>query len=63
MGDVTATLCVLVIDSNRFHPVTPIRRPGGALRAMTRRHAAGDLNLVGSLIGLQNHISQEDSAQ
>lgn len=62
MGDVTATLCVLVVDANRFHPVTPIRRPGGALRAMTRRHAAGDLNLVGSLIGLQSRVFQEDCA-
>lgn len=52
MGEVSATLCVLIIDANRSHPVTPIRRPGGALRAMTRRHAAGALNLVGSLAGL-----------
>ncbi|WP_161793844.1 replication initiation protein RepC [Jannaschia aquimarina] len=52
MGEVTAMLCVLVIDANRHHPVTPIRRPGGALRAMTKRHAAGELNLVGSLAGL-----------
>lgn len=59
MGDVTAMLCVLVIDANRFHPITPIQRPGGALRAMTRRHALGDLNLVGSLIGLQNRKTDE----
>lgn len=52
MGEIAAMLCVLLIDRNRFHPVTPIANPGGALRAMTRRHAAGQLNLVQSLFGL-----------
>ncbi|WP_298571803.1 replication initiation protein RepC [uncultured Aliiroseovarius sp.] len=52
MGDVGAALCVLLIDANRNHPSTPIRNPGGALRAMTDRYKSGKLNLVGSLIGL-----------
>lgn len=52
MGDFGAALCVLLIDANRTHPTTPIRNPGGALRAMTDRFAAGHLNLTGSLIGL-----------
>jgi len=39
-------------DYPRFHPETPIINPGGVLRAMTQRHAAGKLNIVGSLIGL-----------
>ena len=52
MGHFGAALCVLLIDANRDHPTSPIRRPGGALRAMTRRFAKGELNLVGSLIGL-----------
>jgi replication initiation protein RepC len=52
MGDIGATLCVLLIDANRTHPTTPIRNPGGALRAMTDRFAQGKLNLTGSLIGL-----------
>ena len=52
MGDMGATLAVLVIDANRDHPVTPIHSPGGALRAFTRRHRTGQLNLAGSLIGL-----------
>ncbi|MEN8951976.1 replication initiation protein RepC [Planktotalea arctica] len=52
MGDVGAALCVLLIDANRSHPTTPVRNPGGALRAMTARHKTGKLNLVGSLIGL-----------
>lgn len=52
MGDFRAALCVLVTDANRDHPATPVRKPGGHLRALTRRHQAGQLNLVGSLIGL-----------
>ncbi|WP_227272010.1 replication initiation protein RepC [Roseobacter weihaiensis] len=51
-----AALCILVIDQNRHHPTTPIRRPGGALRAMTRRAAAGNLQIVGSLIGLSERL-------
>jgi len=52
MGDMATALCVLIIDRNRFHPETPIQNPGGVLRAMTKRHAAGVLNIVGSLVGL-----------
>lgn len=52
MGDMATALCILIIDRNRFHPETPIINPGGVLRAMTQRHAAGKLNIVGSLIGL-----------
>lgn len=52
MGDFRAALCVLVTDANRDHPATPIRKPGGHLRALTRRHRVGQLNLVGSLMGL-----------
>ena len=52
MGDFRAALCLLVTDANRDHPVTPVRKPGGHLRALTRRHQAGQLNLVGSLVGL-----------
>jgi len=52
MGDMATALCILIIDRNRFHPETPIRNPGGALRSMAKRHAAGALNIVGSLIGL-----------
>lgn len=52
MGEYTAALCIVVTDSNRTHPVTPVLNPGGHLRAMTRRFLAGEFNLVGSLIGL-----------
>lgn len=59
MGDFRAALCVLVTDANRDHPLTPIRRPGGHLRALTQRHRAGQLNLVGSLIGLAERRDAE----
>lgn len=52
MGPEGAAICVLVIDANRDHPTSPVKNPGGALRAWTRRYETGDLNLVGSLIGL-----------
>lgn len=52
MGQHLTTLSLLVIDANRDHPVSPVRNPGGLLRAMTRKHAAGQLNIAGSLIGL-----------
>lgn len=52
MSDMGTALCILIIDRNQHHPVTPIKNPGGALRAMTRRHAHGTLNLAGGLIGL-----------
>lgn len=52
MGNLRAAICVLITDANRDHPVTPVRRPGGHLRALTQRHQSGQLNIVGSLIGL-----------
>ena len=58
MGDMATALCILIIDRNRFHPETPIKNPGGVLRAMTARHRAGALNLTGSLIG----ITERDKA-
>lgn len=61
MGDMTAALCLLVIDANRTHPVTPVLNPGGLLRAMTRRHAKGQLNLYGSLKGLSERARNADT--
>jgi replication initiation protein RepC len=52
MGQEGATLAVLLLDANRTHPSAPVRNPGGTLRALTTRHRAGRLNLVGGLIGL-----------
>jgi replication initiation protein RepC len=52
MGQEGATLAVLLLDANRSHPKSPVRNPGGALRALTARHRTGSFNLVGGLIGL-----------
>jgi replication initiation protein RepC len=52
MGQEGATLAVLVLDANRTHPKVPVKNPGGTLRAMTARYRAGQLNIIGSLIGL-----------
>jgi len=57
MGSMAASLCVLIIDRNRFHPKTPIKSPGGVLRVMTRRHAYGQLHLDRSLFGLMHRAS------
>ena len=59
MGDFRAALCVLVTDANRDHPATPVRNPGGHLRALARRYRSGQLNLVGSLIGLSERRRTE----
>ena len=53
MGRHAAALCILVLDANRDHPQTPVRNPGGFLRGMIRAQKRGNLNLTGSLIGLQ----------
>lgn len=58
MGQHLTTLCLLVVDANQDHPVTPVRNPGGLLRAMTRKHASGQLNIAGSLIGLSERRRQ-----
>ena len=52
MGDEAAFLALLVIDRNRFHPVTPVRSPGGALRAFTDRARRGELNLTRAILGI-----------
>ena len=58
MGDMATALCILIIDRNQFHPETPIHNPGGVLRAMTKRHRAGVLNIIGSLIGLSERSKE-----
>lgn len=52
MGRFAAAVAVLVIDRNRDHPETPIRSPGGTLRAMTARARRGELHLHRSLFGI-----------
>jgi len=52
MGEPIAFLALIVIDRNRFHPVVPVRSPGGALRAFTRKAQSGELNLTRAIIGI-----------
>ena len=52
MGRYTAAIAVLIIDRNINHPITPIKSPGGVLRAMTRISRVGELNLQRSLYGV-----------
>ena len=52
MGWLRAMLAVIVIDRNRAHPTTPIQNCGGALRAFTRRHRQGELDLRASIFGI-----------
>ena len=54
MGDLGAALAVLVIEARRHEPEKPIRNPGGSLRAFARLAQTGQLNLMGSLIGLMS---------
>ncbi|MEM8971236.1 MAG: replication initiation protein RepC [Pseudomonadota bacterium] len=52
MGEDSAAMAVLIIDASRDRPGLPVANPGGYLRGMTQAARRGDLNLVGSLIGL-----------
>ena len=52
MGDYGAALAVIVIDRNLDHPETPIRSPGGVLRAMSDRAKVGALYLHRSVYGI-----------
>jgi len=52
LGDEAAFIALLVIDRNRFHPVTPVQSPGGALRAFTDRARRGELNLTRAILGI-----------
>ena len=52
MGEEVAFIALLVIDRNRFHPVTPVKNPGGALRAFTVRACKGELNLTRAILGI-----------
>ncbi|WP_132940165.1 replication initiation protein RepC [Varunaivibrio sulfuroxidans] len=52
MGRAAAAVAVIVIDRNMEHPETPIRSPGGVLRAMTARAKVGELHLEKSIFGI-----------
>ena len=52
MGEQIALIALLVIDRNRFHPVSPVKSPGAVLRTFTRRAVTGDLNLTHAIIAI-----------
>ena len=60
MGDLTTAICLLIIDANMTRSSNPVRNPGGMLRAMTHQHKAGKLNLIGSLIGLDQKLKRKE---
>ena len=52
MGRIDALVSLIVINRNQTHPTRPVHNPGGALRAFSRKHKAGMLNLQASIFGL-----------
>lgn len=54
MGPPIAFLALVIIARNRFHPKTPVRNPGGALRAFTAKARAGQLDLARSVAGIRH---------
>ena len=59
MGPDRATIAMLILDARRSNADTPIFSAGGYLRGMTRAWQAGQLNLMGGLIGLSERQQQE----
>ncbi len=57
MGLEAAATSILIIDINRTHPTKPIRSPGGTLRRLTSAARSGELNLVGSLKGIERRMT------
>ncbi|WP_169310727.1 replication initiation protein RepC [Cereibacter changlensis] len=63
MGPMEAALSVVVIDAGQYRASRPIHSPGGALRAFTRKHKAGQLNLAGSIIGMIERRREKQAPQ
>lgn len=61
MGEDCATMAVLILDARRAYSITQIISPGGYLRGMTRAFQQGQLNLMGSLIGLTERKRQDQA--
>jgi replication initiation protein RepC len=53
-------MCILILDASRDRPGLPVKNPGGYLRGMTRAAERGQLNLIGSLIGLSERKKHEN---
>ena len=50
-----------MIDNKQICSITQIISPGGYLRGMTRAFQQGQLNLMGSLIGLTERKRQDQA--
>ena len=59
MGVERATVAMLILDARRTDPRAPVFSAGGYLRGMTRAWQLGQLNLMGSLIGLSERRRRE----
>ena len=56
LGQSSAALCLFIADARREDRFRPVVNVGGYLRGMVRAHDKGQLNLVGSLIGLSERL-------
>lgn len=52
LGEDAAMLCVLITDAKVADPEVTVLSPGAYLRGMVRAQRTGSLNIMGSLIGL-----------
>lgn len=52
LGEFGAALAVLIITANRVHPTKPVLNPSALMQTFAKLARQGDLNLLGSLIGL-----------
>ena len=53
-------LCALMTDARRSDSETPVISPGGYMRGMVEACLLGNLNLAGSLIGLNERRLAEE---
>ena len=60
MSEEELMLCTLITDARRSDPETPVISPGGYMRGMVRACQLGTLNLIGSLIGLNERRLAEE---
>jgi replication initiation protein RepC len=61
MGPQAATICVLLTDAKATDPGSYLRSPGGYLRALTKAHRNGTLNIIGGLMGLNMKRDDHES--
>lgn len=59
MGEATAMLCLLIIDSRSENNNLEIMNKGAYLRGMTRVYRQNKLNVIGSLIGLADTLAEK----